>query len=130
MRAEVKKLWTEALASGTYKQCTGALAACDEEMTEPQAFCCLGVLCDLYARETGKGSWQIDEGTIYFTVVDSVVGERIMDLLPYAVMAWAGLTEEDPKIEEDNEQHASSLSEMNDNGALFSDIAQIVENEL
>ena len=42
--------WVDALRSGEYKQTRGALRG-DDEGNEPK-FCCLGVACDLYAKET------------------------------------------------------------------------------
>ena len=50
MDADLKAKWLEALRSGKYEQTQGTLRDGD-------AFCCLGVLCDL----TGRGKW-IDAG--------------------------------------------------------------------
>ena len=48
MVPEIKKLFTEALRSGKYKQTSGMLRSCDDE------FCCLGVLLDV----TKKVNWE------------------------------------------------------------------------
>jgi len=45
-----RKAWAEALMSGKYAQVKGGLRRGD-------SFCCLGVACDLYAKDTGDGKW-------------------------------------------------------------------------
>lgn len=50
MNPEVKKLWVDALESGEYAQTRSFLRGND-------GFCCLGVLCDIYAKTTGIGKW-------------------------------------------------------------------------
>jgi hypothetical protein len=47
MDAEVKKIWVEALRSGDYKQTEG-------QLKDTFGFCCLGVLCDVYAEKVLK----------------------------------------------------------------------------
>lgn len=78
MDPEVKARWVAALRSGEYKQGCGQLRGCDDD------FCCLGVLCDLYAKEAGL-EWSND-----------LMWDR-EDALPCAeVCIWAGLPHEDP----------------------------------
>ena len=50
MKQEIKEKWVSALRSGEYKQGKEGLRIYNE-------FCCLGVLCDLYIKETGVGFW-------------------------------------------------------------------------
>ncbi len=73
MNKKVKKLWVAALNSGNYKQCRGQLNDCIG------GYCCLGVLCDLHAEETGQ-EWTA--GGHYLTAVGH---------LPNSVIEWAGL---------------------------------------
>ena len=49
MNRQIKDKWITALRSGEYNQDSdgGYLKTCD-------GYCCLGVLCDLYVKETGK----------------------------------------------------------------------------
>lgn len=54
MNADVKTKWLAALRSGEYQQIDGSLHK------DQQGFCCLGVLCDLYHKETGRGAWETD----------------------------------------------------------------------
>jgi len=54
-KSNVMGKWTEALRSGKYKQGTGALRKKD-------AYCCLGVLCDLVDPE----AWKCRDGKYTF----------------------------------------------------------------
>ncbi len=51
MNPNVKEKWVKALRSGHYQQGKGMLRTHDD------AFCCLGVLCDLYGRATEE-EWE------------------------------------------------------------------------
>jgi hypothetical protein len=46
------RLVIEALRSGTYRQGIGWLRNHDR-------YCCLGVTCDIYHQETGRGQWRV-----------------------------------------------------------------------
>ena len=48
-RENIRK-WVDALRSGEFKQARKALRTSD-------GFCCLGVACEVYRRETGRGAW-------------------------------------------------------------------------
>ncbi|MBI2724617.1 MAG: hypothetical protein HYX42_00035 [Polaromonas sp.] len=52
MKPEIKAKWVKALRSGEYEQAKKYLRT-------PDGFCCLGVLCDLHAKETGN-KWSED----------------------------------------------------------------------
>jgi hypothetical protein len=111
MDQQVKKLWLEALRSGEYMQTTG-------ELRNGAGFCCLGVLCDLHAKQTGKGHWKDDA---YFSASAGDSGVPVD-----AVRDWAGLPTNEGHIWDD--KHC--LSELNDAGADFDLIAAIIEHEL
>lgn len=87
MNEEIKKLWIEALRSGEYKQGTGRLNMVNE--AGASLMCCLGVLCDLYIKQTGKGEWVNDNGIKHFT---SSTEKYVAMLPPIEVVQWAGLT--------------------------------------
>ena len=75
MKEEIKDRWVEALRSGEYKQGKKALKMDGN-------FCCLGVLCDLHAKEVG-GDWedlQNRRAQRYFGCIG---------LPPYEVQYWA-----------------------------------------
>ena len=58
MNKKVKKLWLKALRSGEYEQGREYLVTTSNTYDK---FCCLGVLCDIYAR-THKSSKGFTEG--------------------------------------------------------------------
>ncbi len=74
MKRDIADKWVEALESGDYKQARNVLH-------DSNSFCCLGVLCDLYHKETGKGEWV----ALSFKVGDV----SWMTSLPPAVQEWA-----------------------------------------
>ena len=54
LRPSVKKRWLKALRSGEYPQCREAMRY---ESNEPTAYCCLGVLTDIYVSEQDEYGW-------------------------------------------------------------------------
>lgn len=80
MKEEIAKRWADALDSGEYEQGHGALR------TASGKFCCLGVLCDLYAKDTGN-KWSDVGGGLHL--------EGESSYLPEKVCEWAGATGED-----------------------------------
>lgn len=109
MDEAIKAKWLEALRSGKYRQTTGRLRREEKEGT---GYCCLGVLCDL----SGLGEWQ---GSTYV-----VNGVREPAVLPRPVYEWAGLTNPDPRVEDE------FLSTMNDAYMSFATIANKIEEGL
>lgn len=118
MNARIKKLWIKALHSGEYKQATGALRVLDSNGIT--GFCCLGVLCDLFKHETGKGRWIVG-GSF------KVEGDCKVGILPETVARWAGMPESDPQIGHSRKALASKL---NDEGKDFNYIAGRIEKYL
>lgn len=112
MNKRVKAKWLAALRSGKYKQARGKLRK------EENRRCCLGVLCDVFKRETKRGAWRRDgDGTWQF-----VVGtERDAMTLPEPVWKWAGLENDNPYL--DNAIAAG----LNDSGKSFVYIADKIE---
>jgi hypothetical protein len=106
----IKQQWLDALRSGDYKQGQGSLRP------TPDTYCCLGVLCDLHAKETGN-TW---DGKGYCTQVLEV---------PDEVVIWAGLNWCDPRVE--FKDKGASLSTLNDDQHLcFREIADVIERSL
>lgn len=114
MNKEVKRAWVEALRSGEYKQCTGRLRRED-------GYCCLGVLCDLYKKDHQDSNW---EGN-YFFLFHGEHTDTAMSYLPEKVIKWAGLSSENPQYDGDG-----TLSGLNDEGATFDEIADVIEGNL
>lgn len=112
MNAQIKARWIEALRSGNYQQGKGHLRTGD-------AYCCLGVLCDLHARETGQRWVMVIRAR---DGMPSYLGAR--NHLPAAVMAWADLKSGDPTI------RSKCLSDHNDLPINFDEIATMIDEAL
>lgn len=115
MDARVKGLWVKALRSGEYEQGKQAL--------HPNGkFCCLGVLCDLYLKETGNGEWE-ENGMFRVNKYDYNDAE-----LPEAVMEWAGLDDPNPTL--GTHKNARTAATLNDRNETFYYIATRIEKAL
>lgn len=116
MNQEIKKKWVEALRSGQYVQGFGQLKVANQ-------FCCLGVLCDLHAKETG-GEW---DGLIQNPVHGIYYGQ--VAWAPKIVTDWAGL--DTPKGDIGHNGERKTFPELNDHLLLsFEQIADIIEAQL
>lgn len=108
-----KERWVKALRSGEYKQGRAALRTADDK------FCCLGVLCDLAAKD-GRMKW-VPSGSCYGANRATFTG-----VLPPAVCKLAGLRQRDPVVGDDN-----TLTAANDCERLsFLEIADLIEKHL
>jgi hypothetical protein len=104
------KLVLKALRSGEYKQTKAALQ--DED-----GYCCLGVMCDVYRKETGAELVLSPFGR--GTLAGGDLGDQ------EGVREWVGLVHR----EGDSEGHPT-LAELNDsNNCTFSQIADFIESE-
>jgi hypothetical protein len=101
-----RKKWVKALRSGKYKQGRSHLRREDR-------FCCLGVACDLHAKETG-GQWVEISGTWSYAEESGI--------LPREVRDWLGFDDGRGLIGDD-----LCLAASNDDGASFEEIAQMIE---
>lgn len=110
MRESVKKKWADALRSGEYQQCGGALRNGD-------SYCCLGVLCDVYRKTRHKGKWSGSRFEV------DTVGDK--SELPIPVYKWAGLDSADPEI---GGEYATILND--EIGADFKTIAKLIQKGL
>lgn len=122
MNKEIKEKWVAALRSGEYKQSSNRLR-------DNKGFCCLGVLCDIYIKETNNAEWtnlyNVGDVTVKYDGFDFVESnERETALLPDKVWQWAGLSRKNPIIGN------YSLSRLNDTGATFELIAGFIEQDL
>ncbi len=126
MNRRIKNLWIKALESGKYKQGKNRLRTDDK-------FCCLGVLCDIYRKETGKGEWRGNIKKVFAPDKesdDSTEGE-----LPCIVSDWAKLESENPRIEFGGD--IASISNLNDGRRQdkipvhsFKEIAKVIKKQL
>lgn len=113
MDKQIKQKWVEALRSEEYEQGTEALR-------EDNKYCCLGVLCDLYRKETGKGKWNLQQEKEFMAEFEDGEGETDYLRLTSDVAKWAGLPMS-PKI------RYNHLSNLNDGGETFSTIADLID---
>jgi hypothetical protein len=116
MNQEIKEKWVKALRSGEYPQGTLALNDCGK-------FCCLGVLCDMYSKETGE-PWVESEITQGKKLIHSEEG-----LLPYEVRYWSGANTSDGQLPFLGRQKEELwLANLNDGGMPFGQIADLIEH--
>ena len=128
MNSQVKEKWVAALRSGEYQQGINSLRS-------NQGFCCLGVLCDLYAKEHNENWEYVNAYSEQTTKAkDSWYFDEERQFLPWKVMNWAGIEDENPEVkivdEDGNVLEYEILSYMNDMGKSFSSIADTIEKYL
>lgn len=105
------KKWIAALRGGKYKQGAGALRDGDH-------YCCLGVACELFLEEN-PGAIKVEQQDLS----GHTAYEGSVAVLPDVVRDWLGLSTEIGQF------GGYSLSEKNDNGTPFQQIADIIEAE-
>lgn len=108
MNETIKARWIQALTSGEYEQGKGKL------LTNDGKYCCLGVLTDLYCKETKQ---EMSNYVMHFGGNDTLSRE---------VQEWAGLDNKD--IHSHNQYVAGKhLSDWNDTvGKTFAEIAEMI----
>ena len=126
MNPEVKQKWIGALRSGKYEQGS-------EKLRSVSGYCCLGVLCDLYAQEHNT-EWEFrgNEET-NLQPQDYWNFDEESEFLPESVMNWAKLFRNPMlRIEDDDEMFEvnEEVSTLNDEGYSFSTIADLIEAQL
>lgn len=134
MDERVKKLWTTALRSGEYEQ--GRDGYLRQVMLDGSYLdCCLGVLCDLFAKEQpDQGRWEeFPRGVNYRRFVTPSDSE--VSFLPVEVKRWARLDSDNPVLWQDykaSELNDGEAYDENDKAikATFTDIARMVEEYL
>ncbi len=109
MKSNIAKRWIKALRSGLYKQGTEQLKNANNE------YCCLGVLCDLHSKSTGK-KWH---SNLYLGSFATA---------PITVAKWAGMKEQNA---DGYIKSGASLTELNDNRQYsFKQIARAIERNI
>ena len=111
---ENAKKWVSSLRSGDYEQSW-------RHLRTESGYCCLGVACDLYSKETGKGKWTKPDSDISFYFE---YGYKESSTLPFDVVDWLGLSCTSGKY-----HVQSSLTQDNDGGKSFAEIADVIESE-
>lgn len=129
MKTDIKRQWVEALRSGDYQQGK-------EYLRKDDKFCCLGVLCDLAVKAgVVTEAPGVNGSTLY-----GVEGDRDSEVLPRAVMDWAGLDDRVPSVvtslhdddpDDDPEAVSIEVAELNDSFCYdFEALAELIEAQL
>ena len=130
MNPEVKQKWVDALRSGKYEQGS-------EKLRSMSGYCCLGVLCDLYAQEHDT-QWEFrgNEET-NLQPMDYWYFEDQSEFVPESVMNWAGFSLNCPVVkidveeeDEDNWFYHEGLADLNDSGYTFNELSNLIEQQL
>jgi hypothetical protein len=114
-----------ALRSGEYKQGTERLKT---ETAEGDKLCCMGVACEVFLKEAGKGYWKRSDDpmfdgsyAVWFNPNTPGYGNEV-GVMPSPVADWFGFDSVNPWLLE------CSLSLRNDNlGQTFLEIADAIE---
>lgn len=125
MNPEIKTKWTTRLRSKQDVQGREYLRSADNKL------CCLGVLCEIAVEEgvipaphikspeyLGRAMYWYGSGTDTHIV------------LPRAVQEWAGLLDSDPMALPELGDENGTLGMINDGGATFDEIADIIDEKL
>ena len=112
MNPEIKKRWVEALRSGEYRQ--GKI-----RLKGSSGFCCLGVLTDLYLKETNQDwTYCLKQNLYQFSNSSHLLCDEVME--------WAELKNNNPSVIIDNNE--TSLAKLNDSNLDFLEIASLIES--
>lgn len=120
MNQVIRQKWVAALRSGKYQQTTQKL-----KNHGTNNFCCLGVLCDIHRKIVlKKGVDKVWKHSPNLPHKDLYNDEG--SILPYNVQKWAGLKSYNGPFDKEDGTR-TCLSEQNDKGLTFSEIADIIE---
>jgi hypothetical protein len=109
MNQEIKKKWLIALKSDKYEKGKHFLF-------KDNKYCCLGVLCDIYAIE-----YKLDN-----TQIKLLSNDNENKILSSEVVCWSGLNEKNPSLYFPN---LTSIAEINDNSETFEEVIKIIEEK-
>jgi len=121
MKQSIMKKWVAALRSGEYVQITGQLSECDIGIPK-RGFCCLGVLTDLCAKN-------------FDLPLEALLSIKQDGGICRDVEKWAGMGSDMgflPKMvrvkpEYERSMKHDTLATLNDGGADFNRIADVIE---
>lgn len=134
MKPEIKQEWVAELRSGDYIQGRGNLKTkrtfYDDVTIE---HCCLGVLCDIAVKHDVIPEPTVSLYSYYYG------SNQDTAILPVEVVNWAGMDEEGPsgglekvvppKSIDTIQDDIDCLTQANDNGYTFAEIADIIEEQ-
>jgi hypothetical protein len=135
MKKEIARRWIKALRSGRYRQGKKALKTRRGPAVQ---HCCLGVLCELYQQDKQSRG----KKTLKTTEIDPRQNGLFIDSpgvravrfsatatdLPPSVAQWAGMSSLDGAYSKSHKR-VFNLAALNDKGATFKEIADVIENK-
>lgn len=107
MRKDIADEWVKALRSGKYKQGKQFLKT-------GEYYCCLGVLCDISRLD----KWRVIDHS-YYLCKNFVLPEKVVE--------WAGMKSSTGSFIDVVDLSRNELTELNDSGKTFNEIADIIE---
>lgn len=116
-----RSMWVMALRGGHYKQGCNYLRQSTDE--GGHAFCCLGVACDLAVRLGAVTESSDARATTY-----RAAGDASSIRLPETVRHLLGVTTGDVSFCVSSESTIQSLTDLNDSGLTFNQIADLIES--
>ena len=119
MDKHVAERWVQALRSGQYQQ------GQHELHPDTNSYCCLGVLCDLYRVEQGKGEWRNGPMRNELFIFSTPTGVYESAVLPEMVKSWAGMRTSTGSIAGSEDE----LAALNDEGMEFPQLADLIEKK-
>jgi hypothetical protein len=144
LQAERRRKWVAALRSGEYKQTKGLLRT-RSLRTHEDAYCCLGVACEVARLEGLDVTWEVssDLGSDHIESLGVVAPTSHPDseyptyieggVLPAFVAEWYGINDQHgglTSVVYDGDFEASTLVDLNDGGRNFNKIADAIESSL
>lgn len=135
MKEDIKNRWVEALRSGKYKQGQNVLHQSYEGQND--SFCCLGVLCDLAAKD---GAVHKSKSSTYDPKLSTYRYDTSASGLSSDMRTWSGVASSEGRINvtyEDNPldipfddvRGYTFLSVLNDRqNFTFEEIANVIEH--
>ena len=149
MNPQVKQKWIDALRSGKYEQGS-------EKLRGYEGYCCLGVLCDLYAQEKNQ-EWEFkgyseDSEEESPDIMDYWYFDGESEFLPDSVREWAGMAVKNPQVRvdvspedasansstytisspgdgEDKWFYNDEIANLNDLGYSFEKLSELIEEQ-
>lgn len=137
----LKDLWVKALESGEFKQGRGCLHSGSQH-------CGLGVLCEVYRRYAGRGTWEPTQELrrLSFVLSDDVGGHNssilpaalVNEILDVPILSGLNIQVDVPEDLRARLNTAGigvvlkrdGLGVLNDGGATFQEIAQLIKEQL
>ena len=125
MNKEIKERWITALESGEYIHGVNALKKSSEGEI---AYCCLGVLCDMYIKETGTASWHEPNSSGICEFLNSGQEQGIGNsaFLPDIVIGWSGMKDSRGVFTDDTDKRVSLVG-VNDSSEDFGRVIECIE---